>query len=183
MKLPVVSGDEVVKVFRKLGYELDEQHGGHMILRHADPPHRQKGRCVCWIRESGLTVEEFSRLLQEQLLPVPVAWLPAMDLDRGFSNPGQKLIFRGTRRNNLPPAMTGIHLLARIDQSKGLQQRDIPPYRLPVALECHSKFRNRRRLDTHSTKDSHPLRREHTNQVGRILECHDNFGWKSLTAI
>lgn len=27
MKLPVVSGGEAVKAFRKLGYELDEQHG------------------------------------------------------------------------------------------------------------------------------------------------------------
>ena len=27
MKLPVVSGGDAVKAFRKLGYELDEQHG------------------------------------------------------------------------------------------------------------------------------------------------------------
>jgi predicted RNA binding protein YcfA (HicA-like mRNA interferase family) len=46
MKLPVVSGSEAVKAFReavkafrKVGYEFDEQHGSHMILRHADPPH------------------------------------------------------------------------------------------------------------------------------------------------
>ena len=38
MKLPVVSGGEAVRVFRKLGYELDEQHGSHIILRRADPP-------------------------------------------------------------------------------------------------------------------------------------------------
>jgi predicted RNA binding protein YcfA (HicA-like mRNA interferase family) len=41
MKLPVVSGAEVVKAFRKLSDELDEQHGSHMILRRADPPHRR----------------------------------------------------------------------------------------------------------------------------------------------
>jgi len=41
MKLPVVSGSEAVKAFREVGYEFDEQHGSHMILRHADPPHRR----------------------------------------------------------------------------------------------------------------------------------------------
>ena len=73
MKLPVVSGTEVVKAFRKLGYELDEQHGSHMILRSVDPPHRRlsvpnhrelaKGTLRVLIRESGLTVEEFAKLL------------------------------------------------------------------------------------------------------------------------
>jgi len=73
MKLPVVSGAEVVKAFRRLGYELDEQHGSHMILRRADPPHRRlsvpnhrelaKGTLRVLIRESGLTVEEFTKLL------------------------------------------------------------------------------------------------------------------------
>ena len=29
MKLPVVSGADAVKAFRKAGYELDEQHGSH----------------------------------------------------------------------------------------------------------------------------------------------------------
>jgi predicted RNA binding protein YcfA (HicA-like mRNA interferase family) len=41
MKLPVVSGGEAVKAFRKLGYELDEQHGSHVILRRTEPPHRR----------------------------------------------------------------------------------------------------------------------------------------------
>ena len=29
MKLPVVSGAEAVKAFRKLGYEFDDQEGSH----------------------------------------------------------------------------------------------------------------------------------------------------------
>ena len=41
MKLPVVSGSGAVKAFGKAGYELDEQHGSHMILRRTDPPHRR----------------------------------------------------------------------------------------------------------------------------------------------
>jgi predicted RNA binding protein YcfA (HicA-like mRNA interferase family) len=73
VKLPVVSGGEAVKAFRKIGYELDEQHGSHMILRRMDSPHRRlsvpnhkelaKGTLRALIREAGLTIEEFAELL------------------------------------------------------------------------------------------------------------------------
>jgi predicted RNA binding protein YcfA (HicA-like mRNA interferase family) len=73
VKLPVVSGSEAVKAFGKAGYELDEQHGSHIILRRSDPPHRRlsvpnhkelaKGTLRALIREAGLTVEEFAKLL------------------------------------------------------------------------------------------------------------------------
>lgn len=73
MKLPIISGMEAAKTFRKVGYELDEQEGSHMILRHTSPPHRRlsipnhrelaKGTLRSLIRQAGLTVEEFSRLL------------------------------------------------------------------------------------------------------------------------
>lgn len=38
MKLPVVSGSEAIKAFRRVGYEFDEQHGSHVIL--VTPTHR-----------------------------------------------------------------------------------------------------------------------------------------------
>jgi predicted RNA binding protein YcfA (HicA-like mRNA interferase family) len=73
MKLPVVSGIQAAKAFQKLGYERDEQHGSHMILRHAKPPHRRlsvpnhkelaKGTLRALLREAGLTVDEFVELL------------------------------------------------------------------------------------------------------------------------
>jgi predicted RNA binding protein YcfA (HicA-like mRNA interferase family) len=73
VKLPVVSGSEAVKAFGKAGYELDEQHGSHIILRRTDPPNRRlsvpnhkelaKGTLRALIREAGLTVEEFTKLL------------------------------------------------------------------------------------------------------------------------
>jgi len=53
---PVVSGSEAVKALGKAGYELDEQHGSHIILRRTDPP-------KALVREAGLTVEEFTCLL------------------------------------------------------------------------------------------------------------------------
>jgi len=73
MKLPVVSGAEAVEAFRKVGYEFDRQHGSHIILRQSDSPHRRlsvpnhkelaKGTLRALIREAGLTVDEFARLL------------------------------------------------------------------------------------------------------------------------
>jgi len=73
MKLPVVSGDEAVKALRKIGYEFDEQHGSHIIVRHIEAPHRRlsvprhrelaKGTLRALVREAGLTVEDFVRLL------------------------------------------------------------------------------------------------------------------------
>ena len=73
MKLPVVSGIEVVKALAKAGYELDHQTGSNMILRRKEPPylritvpnHKEiaKGTLRAIIRESGLTVEEFVKLL------------------------------------------------------------------------------------------------------------------------
>ena len=73
MKLPVISGSEAVKAFGKVGYEFDDQHGSHIILRRSDPPHRRlpvpnhrelaKGTLRALIREAGLTVDEFTRPL------------------------------------------------------------------------------------------------------------------------
>ena len=73
MRLPVVSGAEAVKAFRKIGYQFDRRHGSHIILRRNTPPYRRlsipdhkemaKGTLRTLIRESGLTVEEFRKLL------------------------------------------------------------------------------------------------------------------------
>ena len=72
-KLPVISGKELVKVFIKLGYEIDHQTGSHIILRHENPPHRRltipnhreisKGTLRAIIRQAGLSRDEFFDLL------------------------------------------------------------------------------------------------------------------------
>ncbi|MEM2584751.1 MAG: type II toxin-antitoxin system HicA family toxin [Thermoproteota archaeon] len=72
-KLPVVSGMDVVKALSKIGYEVDHQTGSHIILRHREKPHRRltvlkrkeiaKGTLRAIIRQAGLTVEEFIKLL------------------------------------------------------------------------------------------------------------------------
>jgi predicted RNA binding protein YcfA (HicA-like mRNA interferase family) len=71
--LPVVSADETVKAFRKLGYEIDYQTGSHIILRNVSPPHRRltvpnhkeiaKGTLRALIRQAGIAVDDFDRLL------------------------------------------------------------------------------------------------------------------------
>jgi predicted RNA binding protein YcfA (HicA-like mRNA interferase family) len=72
-KLPSVSGADAIRAFKRVGYAEDRQRGSHVILRHADPPHRRlvvpnhkslaKGTLRSLIRESGLTIDEFVALL------------------------------------------------------------------------------------------------------------------------
>jgi predicted RNA binding protein YcfA (HicA-like mRNA interferase family) len=72
-KLPVLSGRAAVKMFQKLGYEVDHRTGSHIILRFSASPHRRlsvpdhrelaKGTLRALLRQAGLTVEEFVGLL------------------------------------------------------------------------------------------------------------------------
>jgi predicted RNA binding protein YcfA (HicA-like mRNA interferase family) len=39
-KLPVLSGDDLIKVLRKFGYEALRQEGSHVRLRHSGDPLR-----------------------------------------------------------------------------------------------------------------------------------------------
>ena len=69
--LPVCSGADAVRAFRKIGYEVDHQTGSHMILRNPSgrrltvPNHRElaKGTLRALIRDAGLTKEQFVELL------------------------------------------------------------------------------------------------------------------------
>jgi len=71
-KLPRVSGRECVSTLEKAGFLLIRQQSSHMILRKRDPfcqvvvpDHREldRGTLRSIIRQAGLTVEEFVRLL------------------------------------------------------------------------------------------------------------------------
>jgi predicted RNA binding protein YcfA (HicA-like mRNA interferase family) len=71
--LPRISGREVVKALRGVGYEFDRQKGSHIVLRQTAEPHRRlvvpdhdevaKGTLRAIIRQAGLTVDEFKNLL------------------------------------------------------------------------------------------------------------------------
>jgi len=70
-RLPVCSGQDAIRAFQKLGYQVDHQTGSHIILRHPQmrrltvPNHRElaKGTLRALIREAGLTKDEFINLL------------------------------------------------------------------------------------------------------------------------
>ena len=70
-RLPVCSGADAVKAFRRIGYEVDHQTASHIILRHSTgrrltvPNHRElaKGTLRALIREAGLTKDQFAELL------------------------------------------------------------------------------------------------------------------------
>ena len=71
-ELPTISGIELIKIFSKIGYEVDHQTGSHFILRQPKEPYRRltipnhkiiaKGTLRAIIRESGLTKNEFLEL-------------------------------------------------------------------------------------------------------------------------
>jgi len=72
-RLPQVSGQDVVRVLRKIGYEQDYMRGSHIVMRQVVEPHRRvtvpdhnpiaKGTLRAIIRQVGLTVEQFVALL------------------------------------------------------------------------------------------------------------------------
>lgn len=74
-KLPVLSGRELVNIFRKAGFEFHHQKGSHMVLKQAEPPYLRvsvpdhkaikRGLLRGVIREAGLSREEFERLLEK----------------------------------------------------------------------------------------------------------------------
>ena len=72
-RLPVISGDEFVRVLQQTGFSWDHTEGSHMILlnpggrRLSVPRHRELGRglLMSLIRDAGLTGEEFIRLYQD----------------------------------------------------------------------------------------------------------------------
>ncbi len=71
-QLPGISGRACARVLAKVGFSLKRQQGSHMILRRDEPfaqlvvpNHREldRGTLRAIIRQSGLSVEEFRRLL------------------------------------------------------------------------------------------------------------------------
>jgi predicted RNA binding protein YcfA (HicA-like mRNA interferase family) len=62
----------MVKVFIKVGFQIDRQRGSHIVMSKGEiilviPGHETvaKGTERALIRDAGLTVEEFNKLLQK----------------------------------------------------------------------------------------------------------------------
>ena len=69
-RLPRLSGDEVVRVLQRAGFDAVSQRGSHRKLRHADgrtaivPLHRElaTGTFASLLRQAGLSAAEFEAL-------------------------------------------------------------------------------------------------------------------------
>ena len=71
-RLLPVSGKQMVKVFRKIGFQVDRQRGSHIVMSKRDVilviPNNEtvaKGTERDLIKDAGLTVEEFNKLLKK----------------------------------------------------------------------------------------------------------------------
>ena len=75
MKLPIVSARKVIKALKSVGFEVTRQSGSHIILVKFEdnkkltvvvPNHEEiaKGTLLSIIQQSGLTKEEFIKLLK-----------------------------------------------------------------------------------------------------------------------
>lgn len=72
-KLPVVSGQQLIKAFGKLGYYMRGQQGSHVHLRHpvhpplTIPAHKEiaRGTLRAIIRQAGFSIDDFVELLKK----------------------------------------------------------------------------------------------------------------------
>jgi predicted RNA binding protein YcfA (HicA-like mRNA interferase family) len=65
-EIPRISGNEAIKIFKKLGFYEARQKGSHVVMRRGDkgcviPRHKELavGTLRSAIRQAGVTVEEF----------------------------------------------------------------------------------------------------------------------------
>jgi predicted RNA binding protein YcfA (HicA-like mRNA interferase family) len=74
MKLPIVSGDDVIKALKKAGFEVVRQRGSHVSLHKRTPhgvlltvvprkPEIKRGTLSSILRQAGISREEFLKLL------------------------------------------------------------------------------------------------------------------------
>ena len=75
-KLPVISGEELVRVLRRVGYVPHHQKGSHLTMKLATPSEGRKGRVTIpmhreikrgtlknILKDAGLSVDELLELL------------------------------------------------------------------------------------------------------------------------
>ena len=72
-RLPVISGKDCIKALGRAGFYFKRQEGSHIVLRSDEPfaqlvvpNHREldRGTLRAIIRQSGLSVDEFIRLVK-----------------------------------------------------------------------------------------------------------------------
>jgi len=72
VKLPIISGKEAIKAFRKLGYEIVRQRGSHIRLHCSGkrpltiPNHKELGKGLLRkiLRDAEISKKDFEKLLK-----------------------------------------------------------------------------------------------------------------------
>ncbi len=71
-RLPRISGKELIRIFSRIGFQIDRQKGSHIILRNGPlkiiiPNHAEldKGTLRAIIHQTGLSREEFMKLYEK----------------------------------------------------------------------------------------------------------------------
>jgi len=74
-KLPRITGTEVIRVLRQVGWYVHHQRGSHVYLKHSDYPHMRitvaihAGETIkpktlqSILKQAGLSINEFQELL------------------------------------------------------------------------------------------------------------------------
>jgi predicted RNA binding protein YcfA (HicA-like mRNA interferase family) len=72
-KLPVLSGDELIRLLKKAGFEIIRQKGSHVSLRKGNyktvvPLHEElaKGTLLGILKQCGLSREELQKLIKKR---------------------------------------------------------------------------------------------------------------------
>jgi predicted RNA binding protein YcfA (HicA-like mRNA interferase family) len=72
-ELPILSGDEAIKAFKRLGFYEARQRGSHIVMRRDDkgcviPRHKQlaTGTLRSAIKQAGTSVEDFLAALKNK---------------------------------------------------------------------------------------------------------------------
>lgn len=74
MKIPIISGDDVIKALKKVGFEVVRQRGSHVSLHKRTPggtlltvvprkPEIKRGTLLSILRQARVSKEEFLQLL------------------------------------------------------------------------------------------------------------------------
>ena len=74
-KIPELSSENLINLFRKIGFEIDFQANDHYFIRQRAFPHKfisipdykkiSKGTLKSIIKQSGLTIHEFNNLIKK----------------------------------------------------------------------------------------------------------------------
>lgn len=70
-KIPLLSGEQIVKAFQKMGFEKARQKGSHLVMKKTTPTgqigcvipmHKEvaRGTLRSILRQAGITFEEFA---------------------------------------------------------------------------------------------------------------------------